>query len=70
MIQMMPSFKALSYTIFKKGLIKFVKNISIAFEVLWGAVGWVCLIVFACYVYVVGKLVRSVVRLVGGGGGS
>jgi tellurite resistance protein TehA-like permease len=44
---MMPSLKALSYTIFKKELIKFVKSVSIAFEVLWGAVGWVCLIVFA-----------------------
>jgi hypothetical protein len=67
---MMPSLKALSYTIFKKGLIKFVKSVSIAFEVLWGAVGWVCLIVFACYVYVVGKLVESVVRFVGGSRGS
>jgi len=57
---MNPSSRDLSYTVFKKGLIKFIKNVSIAFDILWGIIGWTCLIIFACYVYVVGKLVESI----------
>jgi hypothetical protein len=60
MIEMNPLSKRAGYTIFKKGLIKFIKNASIAFEVFWGIVGWICLVIFACYVYVVGKLVESI----------
>ena len=62
MIEMTPSSRDLSYTVFKKGLIKFIRNVSIAFEILWGIIGWTCLVIFACYVYVVGKLVKNIFR--------
>jgi hypothetical protein len=63
MIEMNPPSRNVDYTVFKKGLIKFIRNVSIAFEVLWGVIGWTCLIIFACYVYVVGKLVESITLL-------
>jgi hypothetical protein len=56
---MITPFTALSYTVFKKGLIKFMGKIFVVFEALLEIVGWICLIVFACYVYVVGKVSRS-----------
>jgi hypothetical protein len=55
----LPSIRA-GYTVFKKGLIKFIRDVFIALEILWGVIGWTCLIIFACYVYVVGKLVESI----------
>jgi len=58
MIEMNPPSRRAGYTVFKKGLIKFIRSVFIAFEILWGIIGWTCLIIFACYVYVVGKLVE------------
>jgi hypothetical protein len=60
MIEMKPPSRDVGYTIFKKRFIKFIRNVSIAFEILWGIIGWTCLIIFACYVYVVGRLVESI----------
>jgi hypothetical protein len=58
MIEMNPSSRRAGYTVFKKGLIKFIRSVFIVFEILWGIIGWTCLIIFACYVYVVGRLVK------------
>ena len=52
--------RSAGYTVFKKGLIKLITNALIVF---WGIVGWTCLIIFACYVYVVGKLIESITLL-------
>jgi hypothetical protein len=60
MIEMSSLSRSAGYTVFKKGLIKLIKSALIAFEVFWGIVGWTCLVIFACYVYVVGKLVEGI----------
>jgi hypothetical protein len=57
MIEMNSLSRFAGYTVFKKGLIKLITDTLIVF---WGIVGWTCLVIFACYVYVVGRLVESI----------